>query len=166
MKKLVRLYSVFFIISILLSGCSHGQKPPSDISSLLPHNDELENWKAKYESSRAAGENLYKLINGGAEVYHKFGFQEAISQEYEYGNGESINLEIFKMNSPEAALGIFSFKTGTGGTTFEIGDNALLEGYFLNFHKGEYLVTLTGYDQDQKTIEGILGLARIVEQKF
>jgi hypothetical protein len=41
-----------------------------------------------------------------------------------------------------------------------------LEGYYLNFWKGNYLVTLTGFDEDKETVDGLKAVARTIEKKI
>ena len=70
------------------------------------------------------------------------------------------------MTSPESAYGMYTFKTSAQGDVLPIGDEALLEGYYMNFWKGNFLVTLTGFDEDQETVKGLLGIARAVDAKI
>jgi len=56
-----------------------------------------------------SSEELFKLINGAAEVYYEYGFEKALNQEYIKDDTLSIIVNIFKMKNPEAGYGIFSF---------------------------------------------------------
>jgi len=146
--------------------CVNKQNSKADIFTLLPGKSELLSWKPKDEPDRFVGDDLFELINGGAEIYHEYGFKEIISQEYESDNLKSINLEIYRMENPISAFGIYSFKTSSDGKKFDIGNDALLEDYYLNFWKGEYLITLVGFDTEKETIDGIMNLAKIIDQKI
>ena len=84
-------------------------------------------WQPEDEAKYAAGEDLFLLINGGAEVYHEYGFQEALFQTYSTKEGKSINLEVYEMVSQEAAFGIYSFKTGDDGHPIDLGHEGWLE---------------------------------------
>ena len=163
-KKYPRCRSIFVFL-ILFFACMN-VKRNNELKYLLPTNDELQNWQTKDEPVRAIGEDLYELINGGAEVYHEYGFKEVISQEYESAEGNSINLEIYKMENSFSAFGMYSFKTGNEGDKYNIGNEAFFEDYYLNFWKGEYLITLIGFDTEKETIAGILELAKIIEKKI
>ena len=67
------------------------------------------------------------------------------------------------MESLAAAYGMYAEKTGAAGVKMEIGQEAILEAYYLNFWKGIFLVTITGVDSAKETVEGLLGIARAVD---
>jgi hypothetical protein len=52
-------------------------------------------------------ENLYRYINGGAELYISFRFTALVSQPYLRENGVEIRLDLFDMGSAASAYGIF-----------------------------------------------------------
>lgn len=54
-----------------------------------------------------SGSALYGYMNGGAELYHEYGFNDAVITELNTGTGK-YKVEVFRMNSPESAYGIFS----------------------------------------------------------
>ncbi|MBD3384167.1 hypothetical protein GF407_04490 [candidate division KSB1 bacterium] len=60
---------------------------------------------------RFDSQNLYGYINGGAELFLEFGFDELLVVYYENGDSE-FNLELYKMAEPAAALGIYLAKCG------------------------------------------------------
>jgi hypothetical protein len=57
------------------------------------------------------GGNLFDYIDGGAEIFLEFGFDRLLVQDYKKGDSE-IGLELFHMESPAAALGIYLMKCG------------------------------------------------------
>jgi len=123
-------------------------------------------WAPDGEAQSAVGENLFLLIDGGAEVYLEHGFKEALFQAYKTEDGKSINLEIYEMVSPEAAHGIYTFKTGNEGNPVDVGQEGWLESYYLNFRKGNFLITIIGLDTDIGTLDGIKKIARAVDSKL
>ncbi len=123
---------------------------------------ELEGWRMEYEPEIYVGDALFELINGGAEVYHRFGFVQALATQYSDAEDRSISVEVFEMDGLEGALNIYADKTGGSGKPLEIGDEALGEDYYLNFRSGPFLVTITGFDSDETTKDGISTIARAV----
>jgi hypothetical protein len=74
----------------------------------LPDIDKNDLPEAKFSSSRIfTGSSLFGYIDGGAELYLEYGFDVASVTKIEYKGGE-FKTEIFKMNGPEEAFGIFS----------------------------------------------------------
>ncbi|MEE4312562.1 MAG: DUF6599 family protein [candidate division KSB1 bacterium] len=55
--------------------------------------------------------DLYGYINGGAELFYEFGFERLDLQEYRHQSRELV-LELYTMESPESALGIYLMKRG------------------------------------------------------
>jgi hypothetical protein len=89
-----------------------------------------------------------------------------LSAEYEDVRGKSIKLEIYEMESPAAAYGIYTFKIGVVGKAPAIGQEALLEDYYLNFWKGNLLVTVIGQDSEEETVQGVVAFAKAVDARI
>lgn len=53
------------------------------------------------------GSSLWGYINGGADIFLEFGFDKLLLQEVDI-NGLNFKIEIYKMNSPASAFGIYS----------------------------------------------------------
>lgn len=150
-NTILLLLSILFALTLLQ--CS-GTGEKTGIAALLPEKGETGDWQPMDTIQVFVGQDLYELINGGAEIYHEYGFVQVAAREYSSGD-KSIMVEIFEMTDPRSAFGMYTFKTGKSGKGALIGDEALLSDYYLNFRKGRYLVTLTGYDSDMETIQGL-----------
>ncbi len=137
----------------------------SPLSRFVPPPSELGGWTVKDGPQAFERDDLFLYINGGAEIYHEYGFSRVLIQDYWRGE-ESISLEIFEMADPAAAFGMFSFKRGPNGTPVSVGSDASLEGYYLNFWKDRFLVTLTGMNASESTVNGILAAARGVDSRL
>jgi hypothetical protein len=70
------------------------------------------------------------------------------------------------METPAAAYGMFTFKRSGKGKSVPLGSGADLEDYYLNFWKGRFVVTLTGFDETAATIDGILAIGGVVDAKI
>lgn len=89
-----------------------------------------------------------------------------IVQDYKNAAGSRLSLEIFEMNSPESAYGMFTFKSSRRGEAVDLGDECQLADYYLNLCKGRYLVTVTGLDQAEVARGGLLVIARAVDSRI
>jgi hypothetical protein len=137
-----------------------------NINQIIPNSEEVQGWLQDGEMQYAKGEDLFSIINGGAQIYHEYGFQQAVFLTYINKNERRINLEIFEMANPTSAYGIYSFKTDTGGTFMEIGEDGWLSSYYLNFWKGKFLVTIIGLDISKETKDGIFQIAKAIDQRI
>jgi hypothetical protein len=163
MKKLLFHTAIFSLIPFFLWPYSLQPQSTKGILRYLPDKNELKMWNPIGDPQTAEGDDLFQLINGGAEIYHEYGFKRAVIQSYEHINGLSLNIEIYEMEDPLSAYGVFSFKTGSKGKEKDVGMDALLEDYYLNFWKGEFVVTLIGFDASSATQEALLEFAKKIE---
>jgi len=136
------------------------------LDKYLPGNFESDGWRKNNDFQQFKGEDLYLYMNGGAKVYHEYGFRQMIVQEYINKNGKSISLEIFEMADDKSAYGIYTFKTSYPGQQIRVGDQGRLEDYYLNFWKGNFLVTITAFDPSQEAREGLILIAQAVDRKI
>jgi len=160
-----RYFLIYLVVLLFLLNCSEKGEEKS-LKYLLPTSEDLKGWKPVDAPKQYEGEDLFLLINGGAEIYHEYGFKRVIAQEYKSDNEKSVNLEIFEMKNPSFSYGIYTFKTGKEGKKYAIGNECLLEDYYINFWKGSFLVTLTGFDSESETLNGIVSIARAVDVKI
>jgi hypothetical protein len=152
--------------ALLLSHCGGPASQEHTLARLVPAAGQVAGWAPRGEPQVFEGEALFELINGGAEIYHEFGFRRALAADYVGPGDGSIALEIFEMADPAAAWGVYSFKTGDGGRPLEVGDAAELEDYYLNVLKGRYVVTLTAMTLEDGAREGLLPLALSVARRI
>jgi Family of unknown function (DUF6599) len=171
-RNLLRRVTLGVLLSCLIA-CSFtadslGQnaRPGEPLLGLLPLETDLKGWSLDGEPQTAEGMALFDLIDGGAEEYVKAGFRRAVTATYRNKEGKRINLDIFEMLSPESATAIYRKKAGGKGNKVAVGEEAAMEDYYLNFRKAAYLVTLSGYDTQKETLEGILLMGRLVAQRI
>jgi len=164
------------ILSILLFGFvlsffptfsqAEEPRPKESLSHLMPLESDLKGWNLDGEPQTAEGIRLFELINGGAEEYVKEGFSRAVMATYRNQEGKRINLDIYEMLSPESAERIYRKKAGDKGQKVSVGEEAAMEDYYLNFRKGVYQVTLSGYDTQRETLDWLLRMALLVAGKI
>lgn len=158
--------SVLLGLSIIFSAAVSGFRGEGPLRGYLPEDNAASGWTRDGEPQEYEGEDLYAYIDGGAEIYQEYGFRRVILQDYKNAKGKSVSLEVFEMESPAAAFGMFTFKSSGNGETAALGDGVQIEAYYLNFWKGRFIVTLTGFDEARETIDGLLAVARIVDSKI
>ncbi len=137
-----------------------------DISEYVPGSGEVEPWQPRGASRTFVGEDLYSLINGGAVIFYEYGFKQVITQDYTNGDGKSISLEIYEMDNPASAYGIFTLRRGVEGKSLDVGDEGMFADYYLQFWKGRFLVTLTTSDSEETSQSGLVAIARAVDSKI
>ncbi len=114
----------------------------ADLSDFLPENTA---WKPVGPATRADNEaDLFAAINGGAERYLRYGFKRALYQRFQDSAERRISMEIVEMGDQSGAKSLFDELAGKDGARVEIGDEAVLHGYYLLFRKGPFYVSITG----------------------
>jgi hypothetical protein len=81
-------------------------------ADLLPASGSPPGWTRAGEARAFTGSDLYNHIDGGAEIFLEFGFEAATVQRYTRG-GEEVVVECYRMDDPDAALGVYLGKCGS-----------------------------------------------------
>ena len=97
----IRTIAVVLAFALLSWGCAESPEPepvvePS-VSPLAAVAVPLDGWALDGEPQVVVGDELFELINGGAELYHQLGFVQAAAAEYVDDSGCAISLEVFEM---------------------------------------------------------------------
>ncbi len=69
-------------------------------------------WRPADPALRFVGNDLSGHINGGAELFHEFGFRDLRVEDWKNDAGQQISLETYRMSDALAALGIYLAKCG------------------------------------------------------
>jgi len=110
------------------------------------------------------GDDLFSLINGGAELYHEFGFAEVLAMEITIPGGDPLKAEIYDMGSPEAAWGIYSMTATSNAVPFQAGAAGRQGEGFSQFVKDKYMVYFYYQQVEQTELQYVAGcLARHIE---
>ena len=131
MALLIRACSAAFVL-LLVAGCSTPENlcPPKNIGM----------WSAEGETEVYIGDDLFIYINGGAEIYHEYGFVQVAVQRYRRGD-DNVSVEIYTMEGD--AFGIYSFARSSSGHAVKLGDGGTSADYYLHFWSGPELAVIT-----------------------
>ena len=143
----------FIIVSLMFIFCVTGFSPLLYCQEKgFPFPDEISGWKAADEPQFFIGDELFELINGGAEVYHEYGFVRVDTMDYLSGD-DMISVEAYTMN--DSAFGIFTSLTTEEDQRLEIGNGSTFSDYYLMMWQGNVLFAITAQFENDKT-ESIL----------
>ena len=157
---------MFFLVGIAVPAILQAGATVDMASLYCPKAGEAADWRLSGETQQFEGDDLFLLINGGAEIYHEYGFVRVLAAAFQNGDGKKLNLEIYQMEDDASAYGIYTFKTAPGGIAVDSGDEALLEDYYLNMWRGRFLVTIIGFDSSPETVAGLETMAAAVAGKL
>ncbi|MEE4256833.1 MAG: DUF6599 family protein [Bacteroidales bacterium] len=103
------------------------------------------------------GDDLFSLINGGAELYHEYGFVEVLACTMETPSGTKFKCEIYDMGSPEAAWGIYSVTETSNSKPFHAGTAGRSGEGFAQFIKDRYMFYMYHESSDVFDLQYLAG---------
>ena len=101
---------------------------------------EVEGWKWDGIEMKYNSKTLFDYIDGAAELFLAFGFQNLTARRFEKPNQPPITIELYEMGSSEDAYGVFSFDRQDEAVG--IGQGSESGGGLLRFWKGKYFVSI------------------------
>lgn len=133
---------------------------------ILPGAAETRPWVPDGPAQVAEGQDLFALINGGAELFLRYGFERAAVQSYDLGGGRHIQVEVYLMRTPDGAAEVFARKVGPGDLPLSIGDSGVRGEYYIFFRHGRFFVTVAAGDTNTDAKAAVLRIARAIETRI
>jgi hypothetical protein len=133
--------------------------PASEVASLLPPGGSVAGWSRNREPQVYGPGNLWEFINGAAETYLAFGFQEAASAGYRNAAGLEVTVDVFRMADAVNAFGIFRQELNPTAEAVPVGTEGYSSANVLNFWKGRDYVKVTALGTSDSVLAEIRGLA-------
>jgi hypothetical protein len=143
-----------------------GDAPDRAILLLFPGPEEVRPWVPDGPAQLAAGQELFALIDGGAELFLRNGFERAAVQNYTLAPDRHIQAEIYMMRGMEGAAEVFARKSGPGELPVALGDGGAKGEYYIVFHRGRFVVTVAAGDATAGAEAAVLRIARAIESRI
>jgi len=121
-------------------------------------------WKTETQDEVYTRENLYEYINGGAELYLTYDFQQVFVRRYVKTDAPEIVLEIYDMNTSKDAYGIFSVERQDEEVS--IGQDSEYGGGLLRFWKDRFFVSILAIGDETTTKSAIFELGKKVAEQI
>lgn len=135
------------LFALTAAGVRAAETPQALVAKLAP----AAGWTPTEPPRIAAGDELFDLIDGGAELYHEYGFKRALSWQLEAADRTSIQVELYEMSDPAAAYGVFSLMQTGKFIRGNLGQGSLRFGYYTVLWSGPYYASVTGAKADAAT---------------
>jgi hypothetical protein len=124
---------------LLLVGCS--REGSANLNGILSDLETPSSWTPTAETELFDRENLYDLVDGQAEAFFAYGFEQVAVQRYADDSGNQLDLELWQTSSPADAFGLFT--ANISGTPTAIGNDGDVDpGRRLAFWQDRYYVHL------------------------
>jgi len=103
-------------------------------------------WRQSGEIQTFEPGTLFEYINGGADLYLAYDFQELKVGEYSNEKKASVTVEIYHHKTSTLAFGIYSQERLPDANFLDIGVQAYVETNVLNFLAGPYYVKMSSFN--------------------
>ncbi len=120
----------------------------------------IDNWKQPKKISTYNPGNLWDIINGAAENYISYQFEELLFGEYHNANNEYIAVEIYRHKNPVYAYGIYTQERPADADFLKIGTEGYQIESSLNFLTDRYYVKIRTHNQSDTVKTTIRELAK------
>ena len=139
-KACFLFFSVLLIGWMLADGASLWAAGPEGSNYSFP---ELAGWQQSGAPQIYSRANLYDYIDGGADLYLKYDFQELKVAEYLNDQKASVIIEVYRHKNPLQAFGIYSQERLSNANYLAIGAQGYSEKGVLNFLAADCYVKMS-----------------------
>lgn len=123
---------------------------------------EITGWKQSGEIQTFIPKTLYEYINGAADLYLAYDFQELKVAEYLNEKKASVIVDVYRHKTPTHAFGIYSQERLSNANFLDIGAQGYIEQNILNFLTGPYYVKINSFKTGTEDREILLNFAKKV----
>ena len=127
---------------------------------------EITGWKQSGEIQTFMPKTLYEYIDGAADLYLAYDFQELNVAEYLNDKRASVTMEIYHHQSPTHAFGIYSQERLPDANYLNIGAQGYIDKNILIFLSGDYYVKINSYNTGADDQEVLQTFAKRVEENL
>ncbi len=127
---------------------------------------EITGWKQSGEIQTFSPKTLFEYINGDAELYLMYDFQELKVAEYLNEKKASVIVDVYRHKTPTHAFGIYSQERLPNANFLDIGAQGYIEQNILNFLTGPYYVKINSYNTGAEDREILLTFAKKVAENL
>jgi hypothetical protein len=120
-----------------------------------------EKWVVLEPTRVFAGGELFSHINGGAELFLEFGFNDLTVCKYSKDK-YSLDLEVYKMETTLAALGIYLIKKGKEAPLEEISARNTANPYQIILTSGQYFIQINNFSGNKQLLSLMITLSQIL----
>ncbi len=145
--------------ALLLSGCGQRSEPvgKSGTAGYLPERIDPPGFERASDVETYEGESLYEYIDGGAEIYHQYGFVEVSTALYSR-EGTEVVADVYAFVDEDNAYGLFSSLRPIEPGIVRLGAEGFASSTTIDFVKGNFLVRLVAYDESPATSSALMSL--------
>ncbi len=157
----MRVWTLLVIIVWILTAAESVKgEEKGTMSPKISLPSEAGGWKWDGKEAGYDSRTLFKYMDGAAELYLAYGFQDLTVRRFEKLNQPPVIVESYQMATSEDAYGVFSFEYQDEAVG--IGQASEFGGGLLRFWKGRYFISVYAEGEGAEVESGILLMGREV----
>ena len=122
----------------------------------------INGWRQSGGTQTFSPRKLYDYIDGAADLYLTYDFQELKVAEYLNEKKASVTIEIYRHGTPSHAFGIYSQERLSNANFLDVGAQGYSEKNILNFVSGNYYVKINSFNTGSEDEQVLLAFAKEV----
>lgn len=135
--------SGLLLLLLLLVNCGSKTTSPA---GFLPQAGAVSGWAPTGETLVYHQDNLYDMVDGQADAFFVYGFEQVVTQKYQNAAGEILEIALWELATPADAYGLFT--SGLTGEPVGIGNEGDTDpGRRVAFWQDHYWVQVYGRQQ-------------------
>ncbi len=127
---------------------------------------EISGWEQSGKIQTFTPKTLFEYIDGAADLYIMYDFQELKVAEYRNEKKASVTVEVYEHKTPSHAFGIYSQERIPNANFIDVGAQGYIENNVLNFLTGPYYVKMASYNTGAEDREILLTFAKKMSENL
>lgn len=164
MEKIAVVVGSLAMLAMTLWVCGGQQKGSQRLkcASFLPDKVDPGEVERSSEVRTYSGESLYEYIDGGAELYHEYGFVEVATANYRQ-DGKEVVVDIYGFDKADHAYGLYASFRPPDPQPVQFGADGFGSPSSIDFVKGPFVVRVIGFDESAETQRALETLASEID---
>jgi hypothetical protein len=157
---------IFAVAALAMVALAAGTGCKKHKADAFPASNAVAGWQKTSDTRVFAAKDLWKYIDGEAEVYIAAGVVTTSTSDYKYQGKLEAVVDVYTMSDAVGARKMLETGQTNEAKTIQLGDAGLAYAQSVIFRKGPTLVRIVAYDATPETQQALLDLARGVEAKL
>ncbi len=157
---------IFAVVALAIVALAAGTGCKKHKADEFPASNAIAGWQKTSDTRVFAAKDLWKYIDGEAEVYIAAGVVSTSTSDYKYQGKLEAVVDVYTMGDAAGARKMLETGQTNDAKSIQLGDAGVAYAQSVNFRKGPTLVRIVAYDATPETQQALLDLARGVEAKL
>jgi hypothetical protein len=157
---------IFAVVALAVVALAAGTGCKKHKADAFPASNAIAGWQKTSDTRVFAAKDLWKYIDGEAEVYIAAGVVSTSTSDYKYQGRLEAVVDVYTMGDAAGARKMLETGQSNEAKSIQLGDAGVAYAQSVNFRKGPTLVRIVAYDATPETQQALLDLARGVEAKL